>query len=975
MDTDRNLLFGVLALQADLIDCRQFIDACLLWTSRKDVPLADLLVERGWILPDDRAHVDYLLGRKLQKHGGDPTLSLAAVPDDVKRSLAAMEDEDIQRSLAGLPAPKAVTAQGATVEDASGRRERYARIRLHATGGIGRVWLARDGDLGRDVALKELRPEQAGEAALGARFLQEARITGQLEHPGVVPVYDLARRRDDGQPFYTMRFVNGRTLSEAARAYHDKRRAGQADALGLPALLNAFVTVCNTVAYAHSRGVIHRDLKGQNVILGDFGEVVVLDWGLAKRVGRPEGDAGGAPGAEDPGGKDSGQTVQGQALGTPAYMAPEQAAGRLDLIDHRTDVYGLGAVLYEILTGQPPFSGPGTAAILRKVQEEEPTPPRRFWPEVPPALEALCLRALAKRPVDRPAAAADLAHEVQGWQEFERRKAEEALRESEALYHSLVENLPCLVLRKDLEGRFTFANHRFCEFVGLPLEQLLGKTGFDVYPRDLAEKYSRDDRQVLATGGVFEDIEEIPGGEGRRYSHTLKTVVRDADGKIVGIQALGWDVTERRRAEEELRQSRERFELAVRASQDGLWDWDVVANQVWYSPQMRKMLGYDEEEFPNRPGETEKRVHPDDHARWRATLHGHIEGEADHLEMEYRIRHKDGSYRWVRDRGVALRDASGRAYRIAGSREDITERKQSEEALAHERYLLHTLLDHLPDAIYFKDTASRFLRVNKAVAVQLGLDNPAQAVGKTHFDFFPEADARANLAEDQEIMRTSRPRVGQDEKVTWPDGREGWLSTTKLPFRDGDGNVIGVFGVSRDITRRKRAELALRESEERYRSVIAAMQDGIVLLDADGGIGACNAAAERILGLSAEQLLGRTPHDPRWRAVRADGSPFPGEDHPPMVTLATGRPCTDVVMGVHKPDGTLTWITVNAQPLFRADGRTLAGVVASFEDITDRKRTEELLRQTAEELACCQEQLQRLTASAGTQAPRASPAT
>src|SRR5262245_38372688 len=183
MDTDRNLLFGVLALQADLIDPKQFVEACLLWTGRKDVPLADLLVERGWIVPDDKAHVEYLLGRKLHKHGGDPRASLAAIPDEVKRSLAALGDDDIQRSLAELPSPEAVAHQDAPVDDAARPQERYARLRLHATGGIGRVWLAHDRELGRDVALKELRPERAEQATLSARFLQEARITGQLEHP------------------------------------------------------------------------------------------------------------------------------------------------------------------------------------------------------------------------------------------------------------------------------------------------------------------------------------------------------------------------------------------------------------------------------------------------------------------------------------------------------------------------------------------------------------------------------------------------------------------------------------------------------------------------------------------------------------------------------------------------------------------------------------------------------------------------
>jgi PAS domain S-box-containing protein len=958
-DADRNLLFGVVALQAELIDAQQFAEVCALWTACKNTPLADLLIERGWILPDDRLHVDYLLARKLRTHAGDARASLAAVPDHVKRSLAALDDADIQRSLAGAP-PPATAHLVATIDHVPGPHERYARLRLHATGGIGRVWLAHDADLGRDVALKELRAERAADAAMGARFLQEAQITGQLEHPGIIPVYELNRGHGDQQPFYTMRFVKGRTLSEAAAAYHERRLAGRADALDLPALLNAFVTVCNTVAYAHSRGVIHRDLKGQNVILGDFGEVVVLDWGLAKLVGRPEGE----PQAfslviDDAAADGSGHTVQGQALGTPAYMSPEQAAGRLDLIDRRTDVYGLGAILYEILTGRPPFSGANTDEVLRRVREEQPLPPHELWPDVPPALEAVCLRELAKDPAARSAAAADLALEVQGWQEYERRKAEDALRESEALYHSLVESLPCMVLRKDLEGRFTFGNHRFGEIMGRPLDQLLGKTDSDIFPPAMAEKYRRDDRNVIETGGVFEDIEEIIGVEGRRYMHVLKTAVRDVGGKVTGIQLIAWDVTARKLAEEELRKSRERFELAVQGSQDGLWDWDLATDEVYYSPRYKAMLGYEDHEFPNKSDEWAKRIHPEDYRRVLYELRAHFKGRESLSWVEFRFRHKDGSYRWIRSRAFVLRDSTGRVYRMAGSHEDITDRKTAEEELAHERYLLHSLMDTVPDFIYFKDRGGRYIRVNNALADKFGPGDPAGVLGKTAHDIFAAEYAQQADVDEQEVMRTGQPLLARDVRETWPDGRVTWVSTTKMPLRDPRGEIIGTFGISRDITERKQAEEALRESEERYRSVVAAMQDGVLLLDGDGNIRSCNAAAERILGLSAEQIMGRTSHDPRWRAIHEDGSPFPGDEHPPMVTLRTGQPCTDVVMGVHKPDGTLTWITINSQPLLHADGRSLVGVVASFEDVTERKRTEAALRQTARELACLQQRMQR----------------
>jgi tRNA A-37 threonylcarbamoyl transferase component Bud32 len=291
-ETDRNLLFGVLALQADAITPSQFIEGCALWAARKAEPLADLLVGRGWLSTADRAHIDYLLARKLRKHGGDMKASLAEVTGPhLRHSLAAVGDPDIHRSLADLP-PAGGGPVFLTGPHQPENRQRYTLTRLHGEGGLGRVWLAYDADLGRDVALKELRPERADSPAVRARFLEEAQIAGQLEHPGIVPVYELARPAEGGQPFYTMRFLRGRTLHEASKDYHRRRAAGQAGPLDLRDLLGAFVGVCQAVAYAHARGVLHRDLKGGNVVLGDFGEVVVLDWGLAKPSPRePKGAA------------------------------------------------------------------------------------------------------------------------------------------------------------------------------------------------------------------------------------------------------------------------------------------------------------------------------------------------------------------------------------------------------------------------------------------------------------------------------------------------------------------------------------------------------------------------------------------------------------------------------------------------------------------------------------------------------------
>jgi serine/threonine protein kinase len=299
----------------------------------------------------------------------DETCASAELRSRVERGVACLHRlQSLRpRTSSSSPSPTDAPTVAATELLASDAAlgQRYTLNRLHASGGIGRVWVARDVALGRDIALKELLPERAGSPAVADRFLHEARITGQLAHPGIVPIYELASRSEDGQPFYTMRLIKGRTLTEAARAYHQKRIAGRVEPLEQISLLNAFVSACNTVAYAHSRDVIHRDLKGQNIVLGDYGEVIVLDWGFAKRLQSAEGRFQSAEEVVHESFCTPQSTIPGSVIGTPAYMAPEQALGRLDQTDQRTDVYGLGAILYEILTGRPPFVAWDTQEVLR----------------------------------------------------------------------------------------------------------------------------------------------------------------------------------------------------------------------------------------------------------------------------------------------------------------------------------------------------------------------------------------------------------------------------------------------------------------------------------------------------------------------------------------------------------------------------------------------------------------------------------
>jgi serine/threonine-protein kinase len=297
------------------------------------------------------------------------------------------------------------------------RPDKYQLLGEIARGGMGAILRGRDVDLGRDLAVKVLLEAHKEKPNLVKRFVEEAQIGGQLQHPGVVPVYELGSFADR-RPFFTMKLVKGRTLAELLLA-----RSSPAE--DLPRFLSIFESVAQTMAYAHVRGVIHRDLKPSNVMVGSFGEVQVMDWGLAKVL--PQGgvaadEAGKTPEPEVPvsmirtarSGSDADASQAGSVLGTPGYMAPEQARGELEAVDERADVFGLGAILCEILTGKPAFTGRSAAETLRKAGRGEVGEAfgRLDGCGAEPDLIALARKCLAPEREDRPRQAGIVAEQI-----------------------------------------------------------------------------------------------------------------------------------------------------------------------------------------------------------------------------------------------------------------------------------------------------------------------------------------------------------------------------------------------------------------------------------------------------------------------------------------------------------------------------------------------------------------------------------
>jgi serine/threonine-protein kinase len=466
---DRNLLSGIIALQMDFITRDQLIAAMAAWVVEKHKPLGQILCEQEALSPEDHEAIESLVRRHLLRHDNDAERSLAALSSIGRRlrdDLSRIADSDIQASL-----PVVGSARGDTestlsyVGSPTTPGGRFRILRPHAQGGLGIVSVALDEELHREVALKEIQERYAGDEQPRLRFLLEAEITGGLEHPGIVPVYGLGHH-PDGRPFYAMRFVRGESLKEAIARFHARAERGRqaqptrsptdvppndapsndaqqpgagsgraartrrlrrgngnsmehsTKTLELRRLLSRFLDVCNAIAYAHSRGVLHRDIKPGNILLGPYGETLVVDWGLAKIVGRDEpatGELSAEPTLRPPSASGTGETIPGTAMGTPAYMSPEQAEGRLDLLGPSSDVYSLGATLYVVLTGRAPFDGIDAAEVLPKVQRGEFTRPRAFNASIPKPLEAICVKAMALKPVDRFATPRALAEDIEHW--------------------------------------------------------------------------------------------------------------------------------------------------------------------------------------------------------------------------------------------------------------------------------------------------------------------------------------------------------------------------------------------------------------------------------------------------------------------------------------------------------------------------------------------------------------------------------
>jgi PAS domain S-box-containing protein len=711
---------------------------------------------------------------------------------------------------------------------------------------------------------------------------------------------------------------------------------------------------------------------------------------------------------------------------------------------------------------------------------------------------------------------------------IERHAAEEKLRTTKALYHSLVEQLPHGIFRKDLKGRFTFANLRFCQIAGLNPEHLIGKTSDELFPKELAQKYRAQDAEVLQSGGAYESVEGFRAPDGRQgYVHIIKTPITDRRGRLIGLQGLLMDITERHQAEENLRASQhllqsivdnttaaiyvkdtagryllvntqfeslfrvtrpltmgktdyelfpseiadafwpndqkvlrarapqefeelitvggatrsyisikfplcsssgepyavcgistditdreraqralqasqERLALVIQGSSDGIWDWDVTTNEVYFSPRWKGMLGYAEGELEDNFSSWERLIHPEDLERARTTVRDYFEGRTPTYELEHRLRHKDGSYRWILARGVALRDPDRRPLRMAGSHVDLTERKRTEQRLRTQ----YAITRAISESATLREAAPQLLQaVCDCLEWDYGeiwlLDRQSQrlrcfgvwhrdSLALTHFGLVSQESSFATgiclpgqvWAHGQPIWIADATQQGGARRFEW---FKGFIAAIWIPdtlkesgapraAQARDAGLHGAFGFpvqfgdeflgvidffSHEIRQPDEALLQLfaaigsqvgqfiaraqaEEARGQLAALVASSDDAIFSESLDGLIRSWNAGAEKMFGYTASEIVGQPAGllVPSGKAKELDQMREELKRLEPVNHIETVR--------LAKTGGAI-YVSLSLSAIKDASGN-LTGMSSIARNITERRRAQERLRAFAARL-------------------------
>jgi PAS domain S-box-containing protein len=519
----------------------------------------------------------------------------------------------------------------------------------------------------------------------------------------------------------------------------------------------------------------------------------------------------------------------------------------------------------------------------------------------------------------------------------ERKRVEMELDHERELLRSLLNSSQDHIYFKDRESRFIKCSQRQAErYRAKSVENVIGKTDRDFFDEEHARKALADEQEIIRTGRpMLDKVERVfRKGEDRvAWSLTNKMPLKNKAGEIIGTFGISKDITAMKLVEAELAAERDLLGMLMENSPDMIYFKDRHSRFLRASKSFADRLG------SKRPdevtGKTDFEIYSEDHARPAYEDEQEIirtgQPMVGKIEKET---WQDGRVTWVLTSKMPLRDKDGEIVGTFGISKDITAIKQVEAELAAERDLLGALLENSPDMIYFKDRQSRFVRASKALAERLGAKRPDEILGRSDFDIFSDEHARPAYDDEQEIIRTGKPVVGKIEKETWPDGRVSWVLTSKMPLRDKDGNIIGTFGSSKDITAIKQVEGELAAERDLLGTLLENSPDMIYFKDRDSRFMRSSKTHVRRMGKNRyEEVVGKTDFD------------FFSEEHArpayedEQQIIRTGKPLIGKIEKETWENGQTSWVLTSKMPLRDKDG-SIIGTFGISKDISAIKEAE-----------------------------------
>jgi len=549
---------------------------------------------------------------------------------------------------------------------------------------------------------------------------------------------------------------------------------------------------------------------------------------------------------------------------------------------------------------------------------------------------------------------AQLIHELEGLRrriaeleksETERKRAEDALIQSEERYRTILDNTQEGYYEVDLAGNFTFVNDAECKDLGYTREELIGMNYKQYTTETTAKKEYELFNRVYRTG------EQIKGFEGefikkngaKGFNGVSVSVIRNKEGKSVGFRGLSRDITDRKRTEEALKQSEEKYRNILESIEDGYYEVDLAGNYTFFNPSFCTIYGYPREEVL---GMNYRQYTSKDNAQklYQACNQVYRTGEPA-KGIDWEVIKKDGTKLYVESSVSLMKNDSGQPIGFRGVVRDISERKRTEEVLESERNLLRNLIDNVPDRIYAKDTESRFIICNEAMARRMGVTSPNELVGKSDFDLLPRELAQRFYDDEQAIIQSGTAMINREEPLMSEGGKvTRWNLATKVPLLDKQGNRIGLVGVGREITDRKQAEEAVRISEEKYRNIFENSVEGIFQSTPEGQYISVNPAMAFMHGYdSPEEMIKSITNIGEQIYVNP-------EDRKRYLRLLSEQGIVkNFEAQYYRKDGTKTWNSLNTRTVKDSTGNVLY-YEGTKEDITQRKQAEEALRESEQRL-------------------------